>query len=29
MWRERLDNVPLFMETWLKHQRRDAYWKHG
>jgi putative CocE/NonD family hydrolase len=29
MWRERLENVPLFMETWLGHQRRDAYWKHG
>jgi hypothetical protein len=29
MWRERLENVPLFLETWLHHQRRDAYWKHG
>jgi predicted acyl esterase len=29
MWRERLENVPLFLETWLGHQRRDAYWKHG
>jgi predicted acyl esterase len=29
MWRERLENVPLFLETWLAHQRRDAYWKHG
>ena len=22
-------NVPLFFELWLQHQRRDAYWKHG
>lgn len=29
MWRERLENVPLFLERWLRHQRRDAYWKHG
>jgi predicted acyl esterase len=29
MWLERLENVPLFFERWLEHQRRDAYWKHG
>jgi predicted acyl esterase len=29
MWLERLENVPLFFETWLRHQRRDAYWKHA
>jgi predicted acyl esterase len=29
MWLERLQNVPLFLEPWLRHQRRDAYWKHG
>jgi putative CocE/NonD family hydrolase len=29
MWLERLENVPLFFETWLQHQPRDAYWKHG
>ncbi len=29
MWLERLENVPLFLEPWLQHQRRDAYWKHG
>jgi predicted acyl esterase len=28
-WLERLRNVPLFLERWLRHQRRDAYWKHG
>ena len=26
-WLERLQNVPLFQENWLQHQRRDAYWK--
>ena len=29
MWLERLQNIPLFFELWLAHQRRDAYWKHG
>ncbi len=29
MWLERLKGVPLFLETWLRHQRRDAYWRHG
>jgi predicted acyl esterase len=29
MWLERLANVPLFIELWLQHQRRDAYWKYG
>jgi predicted acyl esterase len=29
MWLERLQNIPLFLERWLEHQRRDAYWKHG
>ncbi len=29
MWRQRLENVPLFLETWMRHQRRDAYWMHG
>ena len=29
MWLERLRNVPLFLETWLRHQRRDDYWRHG
>jgi len=29
MWLKRLENVPLFLELWLQHQRRDAYWKHG
>ncbi len=29
MWLERLEKLPLLIENWLKHQRRDAYWKHG
>jgi putative CocE/NonD family hydrolase len=29
MWLKRLEAVPLFLELWLKHQRRDGYWRHG
>ena len=29
MWRDRLERQPLHLETWLRHQRRDAYWRHG
>ena len=29
MWKNRIDNLPLFPAEWLKHQRRDAFWKHG
>ncbi len=29
MWLERLEAQPFLLETWLRHQRRDAYWKHG
>jgi predicted acyl esterase len=29
MWLERLANLPLFLEIWTRHQRRDAYWRHG
>jgi predicted acyl esterase len=29
MWLERLEKTPPFVEAWLSHQRRDAYWKHG
>lgn len=28
-WRDRLENTPGFLEEWLRHQRRDAYWEHG
>ena len=29
MWLERLEHLPLFIKTWLEHQQRDDYWKHG
>ncbi|MDK1378277.1 MULTISPECIES: CocE/NonD family hydrolase [unclassified Sinorhizobium] len=28
MWRQRLENQPFYLEDWLSHQRRDAYWRH-
>lgn len=29
MWFHRLRESGLWLETWLRHQRRDNYWKHG
>ena len=29
LWRERLEGSGLWLKTWLQHQRRDAYWRHG
>ncbi len=29
LWLERLEGEPFFMESWLEHQRRDAFWEHG
>ncbi|WP_299688014.1 CocE/NonD family hydrolase [uncultured Tateyamaria sp.] len=29
MWLERLEAEPFLPSTWLRHQRRDAYWQHG
>lgn len=29
MWLERLENEPVLIDTWLRHQTRDAYWRHG
>ena len=29
MWIERLNAEPLLLRTWLEHQTRDAYWRHG
>ena len=29
IWLERLQALPLFLERWLEHQHRDAYWRHG
>jgi putative CocE/NonD family hydrolase len=28
-WLDRLQNARLFIEPWLSHQRRDAYWRQG
>ena len=28
-WKHRLKTQPFPLETWLSHQRRDEYWKHG
>ncbi|MEN8653971.1 CocE/NonD family hydrolase [Streptomyces sp. 21So2-11] len=29
MWLARLEKVEPFIHTWLTHQTRDDYWKHG
>ncbi|WP_274426016.1 CocE/NonD family hydrolase [Chelativorans sp. YIM 93263] len=29
MWFERLEAGGFWLPTWLSHQRRDAYWRHG
>lgn len=29
MWLHRLNTQPFPLETWLAHQRKDDYWKHG
>ena len=29
MWLNRLAETPPYVEAWLTHQRRDAYWQHG
>ncbi|SNR55773.1 hypothetical protein SAMN06265360_11015 [Haloechinothrix alba] len=29
MWHERLENTRPWLEEWLRHQRRDDYWRHG
>jgi hypothetical protein len=29
MWFQRLRCSGLWLEKWLRHQRRDAYWQHG
>lgn len=28
-WLERLEKTPPFVEEWMRHQRRDSYWKQG
>ena len=29
LWQQRLDRLEPFLDTWLAHQERDAYWRHG
>jgi hypothetical protein len=29
MWMERLEKSGLWLETWMRHQHRNHYWKHG
>ncbi|MEX0280631.1 MAG: CocE/NonD family hydrolase [Arenibacterium sp.] len=29
VWLNRLENEPFLPATWLRHQRRDNYWRHG
>lgn len=29
MWFQRLEHSGLWLETWLHHQHRDEYWRHG
>ncbi|PFG39850.1 hypothetical protein ATJ97_2368 [Georgenia soli] len=29
LWLDRLEHSGLWLEEWLRHQRRDDYWKHG
>ena len=29
LWLERLEGSGLWLETWLAHQHRDEYWRHG
>ncbi len=29
MWMQRLEESGLWIDTWLRHQRRDEYWRHG
>jgi putative CocE/NonD family hydrolase len=28
-WHRRLDGASLFIDPWLRHQRRDGYWRQG
>ena len=29
MWLARLRETPFYLEEWLRHQRRDEFWRHG
>jgi uncharacterized protein len=28
-WLQRLEQTPPYIDAWLTHQRRDAFWRHG
>ncbi len=28
-WLDRMEQLPFWPALWMKHQHRDAYWKHG
>jgi putative CocE/NonD family hydrolase len=28
-WHDRIENSGLWLDEWLRHQRRDDYWRHG
>ncbi len=28
-WLERIEQTPPWIEAWMTHQRRDAFWQHG
>ena len=29
LWHDRLEGSGLWVDTWLRHQRRDEFWRHG
>jgi putative CocE/NonD family hydrolase len=29
LWQQRLDGTPAFIDAWMEHPHRDAYWRHG
>jgi putative CocE/NonD family hydrolase len=29
MWHHRLNQAPPYVEAWMAHQHRDAFWQHG
>lgn len=29
IWLDRLERLPFLAHNWLRHQRRDGFWKHG
>jgi len=29
LWQQRLDGTPSFIDAWMEHPQRDAYWRHG